>query len=84
MGANRVAPVPHHHADPEHEHGDEEDEEHLLHDANEAIGRSAEPQPASPPSLRRWASHASGIDTTITKVAITFTNGTLFGRLKLE
>ena len=34
-------------------------------------------------SLSRWASQARGIDTTITNVAITLTNGTLFGRLML-
>ena len=37
----------------------------------------------SPRSLSRWASQASGIDTTITNVATTFTSGTLLGRLML-
>ena len=31
-------------------------------------------------SLRRWASQATGIDTSITNVATTFTWGTLLGR----
>ena len=31
-------------------------------------------------SLRRWASQAMGIDTSITNVATTFTWGTLLGR----
>ncbi len=40
-------------------------------------------RPRSGQSLSLWASQASGIDTTITNVAITLTSGTLFGRLML-